>query len=138
MKLQIINKNQDKIEGYTVVKTDGKELDMANIVDNSCEQIFAPDVTDSFPIQSIQELVTGFVQKLRLGGELVIGGTDIRLFCKNVSNGAIPLPEGSNMITVCNSMTTPDQIIQILSSLKLDVKNVHMNGLHYEIKAKRG
>jgi len=137
MKLQLLTKNQQEIEGYKVVNvTDGK-LNLSEIIDNQCEQIFAPDVVDSFPLQNAQELISGIVSKLRLGGEIVIGGTDIRLFSKAVANGIMPYGDASTVICLSLSMSTPDMIAEVLQALNLKIENIHMNGIHYEVKAKR-
>jgi len=138
MKLQIVNKNQEHIEGFTVITTKGSEIDLSSVVDNQCELIFAPDVMDTFPVSSLQELVKGLISKLRLGGEIVLGGTDIRLFCKAVSNAQVPYGDASQMIGACSSMTTPDMTADLLKAFQLSVQNIHINGLHYEVKAKRG
>jgi hypothetical protein len=82
--------------------------------------------------------VQQIVKKLRLGGTLVIGGTDIRLFAKNVSNCLIGEGEASQIIKEKLSMTNPQKIIGLLSQLGLKVQSSIISGVHYEITAVRG
>lgn len=137
MKLQLLNRDRQEIEGYKVINVTDAKLNLSEIVDNQCEQIFAPDIVDSFPLQNVQELISGIVSKLRLGGEIIIGGTDIRLFSKAVANGVMPYGDASTAISLSLSMSTPDMIAEVLQALNLKIENIHMNGIHYEVKAKR-
>jgi hypothetical protein len=72
-----------------------------------------------------------------MGGELVIGGIDVRLFAKYVTNGLLAPEEASNIVCKTYSMSTPDLLRSCLEKLQLKVVSIHMDGLHYEIKAVR-
>ena len=136
MKLQVIKPNQEPISGYeTVVLTD--TLDLSHVIANSCESVFCPDICDMFPAVDLAKGIEALVSKMRIGASIVLGGTDIRAFSKNVSNGLVPLLEASNIVGICRSMTTPDSIIQVFSSLGLNIESVNIDGIHYEVKARR-
>ena len=73
-----------------------------------------------------------------MGGSLVVGGTDVRLFSKSVINGIIPENEASSVVNLAKSMSTNDNTIDIIKSLGMQIESTQINGYHYEIKAKRG
>lgn len=138
MKLQIIRPEQDTIGGYEVVQiTQPNSLELSHVVDNSCESILAADVIDSFNTNTVQQVCQALASKLRLGGEVSIGGTDIRFFSKFLANGLLDVNSACQIVTSTYSMSTSDMVVEALRGLGLEVLNVHMDGLHYEVKAVR-
>lgn len=138
MKLQINKTGQQEVVGYEQVTVDKPNtLELSHIVDNSCESILCPDIMDMFHPSAINDLCVGLVQKLRMGGELVVGGVDVRLFAKYITNGLLSPLEASNIVSKTYSMSTSDMLRACLEGLKLKIVSIHMDGLHYEIKAVR-
>lgn len=137
MKLQILNQAQQSIVGYETLTIERNQMNLSHITNNECEFILASDIFDSFPAGSAEELINGLLSKLRLRGELVVGGTDVRLFAKVVSNGLVSELDASNIVTNVHSMTTSGQIREILEQRGLEILSVHLDGVHYEIKARR-
>ena len=138
MKIHILKENQQNIENYKRVTISNNKIDLSNVSDNECSFILANDVCDSFSIEHISELVQGIIKKLRMKGTVVIGGTDIRLFCKNVINGSISELEASKVTESVQSMTTLNETTNLIRSLGLNIESTQMSGIHYEIKANRG
>ena len=137
MKLQILNQSQEPVVGYQTLIIDRNKIDLTQIINNECEFILAADICDSFTAVAIDELVNGLLSKLRLNGELVVGGTDLRLFARAVSNGLISPDDASNLVTSVHSMTSGQQVRGVLEKSGLQIMSFHMDGLHYEVKAKR-
>lgn len=138
MKLQILRKDQEGIGGYEIVKVEtNNTLEVSHIVDNSCEVILASDLMDSFNNSLITKLCQALVSKLRLGGELVLGGTDVRFFAKYASNGLLSPTEACDIVCAAYSMSTSDMVKEQLEKFNLRIISVHMDGLHYEVKAVR-
>jgi len=138
MKLQIIRPEQDTIGGYEVAQiTQPNSVELSHIVDNSCESILAADLMDSFSSNSVQQVCKALVSKLRLGGEVSIGGTDIRFVSKFLMNGLLDVNSACQIITATYSMSTSDMVVEALKSLGLEIITVHMDGIHYEVKAVR-
>lgn len=138
MKIHILKENQQQIENFKKVTVSDNQIDLADISDNECSFILANDVLDSFSIENISPFVQSLAKKIRIQGTLVIGGTDIRLFCKYVSNGSINENEASKIIDTVKSMTTLNEAIEFVRALGLNIESTQINGTHYEIKAKRG
>jgi hypothetical protein len=137
MKIHVIKPGQPTIAGYVPVTIDANSIALDVAADNQCTSIFAPDITDFFQLGVMHQLLSQLVKKLRLGGELVVGGTDIRLFVKSIANGRLGLNDGSQVIAGVQSMVSCDKIGNMLESMGLQVLSTHMDGIHYEIKCRR-
>ena len=138
MKLHIVKPGQESIENYTRVEASPNALDISTVSDNECTSIMANDILDLFSIDNIPKVLEHLATKMRMGGDLVIVGTDVRLFCKYVTNDQVDELSAAQLIGVCESMTTCDQISNTLQSLGLRIASSQINGMHYEIKVTRG
>ena len=138
MKIQILRENQQAIENYTKIIVGDNQIDLSSISDNECSFILANDVLDSFSIENIDQLIKSILMKLRIIGSIVIGGTDMRLFCKNVTNGSVDTGQASRIIGVVQSMTVLNDIVNLIRSSGLNIESTQITGIHYEIKATRG
>lgn len=137
MKLQVLTTEEESVENFHHAYIKESDIDLSGVADNECELILAPDVMNYFPVSSAVQVIQGLINKLRMGGEIVIGGTDVRAFCKNVINGMIDTTTASNVVLAHKSMTSSRDIKEMLQSAGLAIKSYHMNGVHYEIKAAR-
>jgi hypothetical protein len=138
MKLQIVRENQEPIGGYEIIKMNSpNSLELSSVVDNSCELILAADLADSFHTKNIPQLCQALISKLRLRGELIVGGTDVRLFTKHVLNGLISNKDACEIVCSTYAMSTSDMIVDAFKSFGLTILSVHMDGIHYEVKAVR-
>ena len=138
MKVQIAKMGEPIIGGYNHIVCSDNYINFMDISDNECSEILAQDVLDSFSTENVQQCVSSLVSKLRLGGRLVVGGTDIRLFAKMVSNNTLDETEASSILSSVNSMTSATNIKPIIQSLGLQVVSVMVSGIHFEITARRG
>lgn len=138
MKLHIVKPGQESIENYTRVEVSPNALDISMVSDNECTSIMANDILDLFSIDNVPKVLGHLSTKMRMGGDLVIGGTDVRLFCKYVTNDQVDELSAAQLIGACESMTTFDHIANILHSAGLSIASSQINGMHYEIKATRG
>lgn len=138
MKIQIARINNEIIQGYKHVLLSDNYINFADISDNECEEILAYDVLNYFSTNKLQECLVSLVGKLRLGGKLVVGGVDIRLFARFLINNMISEEEGSAVVEQLKSMSTVDQITNILESLGVQIAIVDVSGIHFKITAKRG
>ena len=137
MKLQILRGGQEEIENYSHVVASDNKVDISHIINNECERILATDVLDCFTVDGVPELIQALVSKLRLGGEMSIGGTEIRMLCKSIINGSITPEEGSGIISGLYSASSLQFVQEALEKLGLTVVDTHMNGIHFEVKVRR-
>tara|TARA_Y100000004_G_C8900110_1_gene405976 strand:+ start:734 stop:1150 length:417 start_codon:yes stop_codon:yes gene_type:complete len=137
MKLHILRQDQEPVGGYEVVRIEPNQLQLGHIVDNQCEEILAPDVSDSFHISTIQQVVDVLLSKLRRGGSIVLGGTDVRLFAKSIYNGVLNHDSAANIVGQVQSMVNPDLVKALMMQRGVTVDSVRLDGIHYEIKGTR-
>lgn len=138
MKIHVIKIEQPVIEGYKQVIAFDDYINFMDISNNECEEILATDVLDSFSIDKVNECIVSLVNKLRLGGKLVVGGKDIRLFCRSVLNNMISEVDASHILKSTKSMPPINSVLEIITSLGLQIVTSTINGIHFEIVAKRG
>ena len=138
MKLHILREDQQPVEGFEIVKVSPNNMTLDHIVNNQCELILAPDIFDSFTVNAFPQLMQALVAKLRIGGELVLGGTDGRLLAKAVINGLLDVERSSNIVSSLMSATSEKFVRELVQSAGLKIASSRIDGLHFEIKAVRG
>jgi len=138
MKIHVTRMDQETVENYNHVIVSDGHINFLDISDNECQEILANDVLDNFSIDKVGECITSLVNKLRLGGTIVVGGKDVRLFAKAVLNNGISEIEASEIVNSCQSMSSINDIVPVLQNLGLKIINTNVAGIHYEVKASRG
>lgn len=139
MKIQILSNDlSSAIAGYKQFQIVDETVDLSSLSNNECELILSNEALDSVSLENVAPFIQHVLSKLRLGGGIVVGGTDIRLFSKAVANCLISEADASNIIKTKKSMTTSENTIDVLTKLGLKVKNCIMSGIHYEVTATRG
>ena len=138
MKIHVTRMDQETVENYNHVIVSDGHINFLDISDNECQEILANDVLDNFSIDKVGECITSLVNKLRLGGTIVVGGKDVRLFAKAVLNNGISEIAASEIVNSCKSMSSINDVIPVLQHLGLKIINTNVAGIHYEVKASRG
>lgn len=125
------------IEGYESIAISDGKLDLSSIVDNSCVEILANGILDLFSLDQIEAVLRAIVSKLRLGGRLVIGGTDIDLFAALVNYKEMKPEEANAIVREVSSMTSHKQVRDLLGQMGLEIFSVVLSNANYEVTAKR-
>ena len=137
MKIHVVRPQQEAIKNFKKVICFNSSIDLSEIADNECDVIMANDAVDMFTIDKLQELLGLLASKLRLNGELVIGGTDIRILCKNVINDQIDETTASQIISQLQSATSLQVLRGLAQEMGLNVVSTQLSGTHYELTIKR-
>ena len=129
MKIHIIKQGETAIEGYKKIELlpGFMLLGLDEVSDNEAEVIFANDILDSLPANVIQQTISQIAGKLRLGGTLTLGGTELRTFAKNVTN----------QIRNSQSMVNINSLADLVRSIGLDIETTTISGIHCEVKCVR-
>lgn len=138
MKIHVAKMGEETIEGYRHTVVSDNYINFMDVSNNECSEIMANDVLESFSSDKIKDCIISLVNKLRLGGKLVVGGKDLRLFCKSVTNGTMSQEEASNILMNVNSMSSLSLVRPIVESLGLKVITTQISGVHFELTAQRG
>jgi predicted SAM-dependent methyltransferase len=137
MKIQILTNESNKIEGIETIMIHDMDEGLSSYSDNECELILANEILDYVPLNMITECLKKIIRKLRLNGKLVVGGTDVRIFSRNIINNMISEQEASKMIGAKASMSSLITVAKLLQSFGLQVKSSNISGVHYEVVAVR-
>lgn len=142
MKVHLVKSEENLIKGYKAViilpvNSLAKLNNLSTLSDNECEFILANDLLDEFSRHEIPETIKMLTKKLRINGTLVVGGTDMRVFCKSVINSTLDENQASEIIRTKQSMTNLQDILTILQSTGLKIQSSQIVGTHYEITAVR-
>lgn len=137
MKIQLTIPNQQKIEGIREIAVKNGNIDFEDISDNECEYILADKILNHFDYKNITDCLVSLRKKLRIGGKIVIGGIDLRMFTTNVINNLMSTEDASEVVANCKSMSDVTQTANIISQLGLKVITTQINGIYYEITAER-
>lgn len=137
MKVHVVNKNEENITGYQRVEIGGGLADFQGCADNECTDILINNNLDSVDFNGVETLLQQARKKLRLGGTLVAGGTDIRLLSRAVISGAIAPDKANEVLYSKRSCSDVNRVIDILRSLDLTIISTKVSGMHYEIESTR-
>jgi SAM-dependent MidA family methyltransferase len=139
MKIHIIKQGETAIEGYQKIELlpGFMLIGLDDVSDNEAEVIFANDILDALPANIVQQTITQLVSKLRLGGTLTLGGTELRTFTKNVTNQMIPEDQAVETIRNSQSMVNVNSLSDLLRSMGLEVEATTISGIHCEVKCVR-
>lgn len=144
MKLQILSAIYEQpLEGFYPVffhAPDG--LDPLHIVDqeaadNECDVILAPEIMSYIPYSAYASAISLLLKKLRIGGELIIGGTEIGAFGNNALT--ISSEDANLIIAKSTSMAEVNNVCELVRQLTGEGYQITWSctGVHYEIKIRR-
>lgn len=139
MKIHLVKNKEAAISGYTPIlySQSIKLNNLETLSDNQSEFILAPDLLDEFPLQEIPNVIQALLKKLRFNGTVVIGGTDIRVFCKNLINSSLNEDDAAKMIQAKQSMSNTQEVVKLMQQFGLKIQASRIIGTHYEITAVR-
>jgi hypothetical protein len=137
MKIHVGNPQTQFIGGYNAIQVVDEQIDLSAISDNECVEILASEILDEFQIHNIGQVIQLLLSKLRIGGKLIIGGTDVLLFCKAVQDGSISEQDYCNIISSKKSMTQTNIVLDTLRQLGLTIEVSDINGIHFEATVRR-
>jgi len=108
--------------------------------DAECTEIIAEEIIDYIPIDKTLDIIQLFVSKLRLGGKIVLGGTDIIELSKDI------LRQNKTMVEVNHELfgdgkkqgcLALNDVATILSHLGLKVTKQRLDGAKFIVEAIR-
>jgi len=137
MKMHIVDKGEETIAGYSRVEVKDEDVDLGEFSDNECSFILASDCLDLFSHEKVPNLLFKARQKLRMGGKLMVGGTDIRLLARAIINGSIDTQSANNILFNKRSCSEVNDVVKTLEDIGLNVLSMRISGIHYEIEASR-
>lgn len=137
MKVYVTVQKEKTIENFKTIYLPDFDEEMSKIVPNSCELIVLDGTLDYVSHDTVDNLLKVVNSKLRKNGTISLNGFDLGLITRHVMNGEIDESQFSSVIRTLASMHYMKTIISKLSELKLQIEQGTINGIKYEITAKR-
>lgn len=139
MKIQILDSRfEQAVEGYD------KHIDIhllatlaSEVSNNECTYILAPEILSSCGLPQYSEVLTLMASKLRMNGEMVVGGTEIRAFADAIKQEKLDIQQSSGIIAKSQSMAKVHEVCELINSLGNFQVTWSCSGVHYEIKVRR-
>lgn len=111
-----------------------------------CMEIIAEDIVDYIPNADLENVVKNYVSKLRHGGKIILGGTDVFEVSKRISMQSKDISELNQLIYGVESPTgwgfkrgisSIIYISSLLSQLGLRITKQRLNDCQYIVEAYR-
>ena len=137
MKIYVTKEDEKKIENFQNISLRNFDNQIKDVVANSCTTIVADEVVDFLSNEDAKKLLNALCAKLRKNGELVVTGIDLGVVSRNVISGVINEEQYSGLIAYRGSMHFSHSIVGLLKTLNLTVETCRIEGIKYDITAKR-
>jgi hypothetical protein len=138
MKLQIVNNDDESIEGFISLKVSKDfKTTLSQLVDSSCTEVLLLDILDTMEYEQSFEFLFYVLKKIRLNGSIVLRGISSIAFAHSLLNGPIDSKRASGIIDNIHSIHDQRDVINLLESNDFIVDTVRLNGVEYELKATR-
>ena len=147
MKINLKLGGKDK-NGY--LNIDGlKGMELRNldeyVDDAECIEVLAEDILDYLQINEARSVLAHWISKLRHGGKLIVGGTDIAEVCRMFYKRAIDLESLNEILhgnfqeawSVKLSHTTMEELASFLESQGIKVTKKRIEGFKMIVEGER-
>ncbi len=95
------------------------------------ELIYGPDILDCFSTSELENLLPIWTKSLRVGGKIIIGGTDIYILAKNTINRTKELVDINEILFnrdyQLKSLTSIESTKEFLTSLGFAISDINLN-----------
>jgi hypothetical protein len=138
MKLQIVNNDDESIDGFISLKVgEDFKTTLSQLIDNSCTEVLLLDILDTMEYEQSFEFLVSVLKKIRSSGSIILRGVSSLSFSHSLLNGPIDSKQASGIIGNIKSIHDQRDVINLLESNNFTVDTVRLNGVVYELKATR-
>lgn len=137
MKIQITENIDKGIENYTIIPILYGKIDLTLAPNNSITHIVAIDALDSVPDNLLVEFISNIVQKMRIGCQIILGGTELSAISKDVVNNNITTQDYNKLIFSKRGIYRSEDVVKLMNQANLTINSVQIKGYKYELTASR-
>jgi hypothetical protein len=137
MKIYITDKIENSIEGYKTIPILYGKIDMSDIPNNGADQIVALDALNNVPYNLLSDFLEEIYKKMRFGCQLILGGTELNILCKQVLDGQINIKDFNSLVFSKRGIYGSRDIIEVIHHYNLLVDSLIFKGNNYEITITR-
>ena len=135
------NANDDQTN---VIKADIRNLSEVS-QENECTEIYAADILDYLQLEESKTVVSHWVSRLRHGGKIAIGGTDIEEVCRIFKNGKITTEDFNQVVhgtfekpwSVKLSHRKIEDLIGLLQANGIKITKKRIEGINMIVEGER-
>jgi len=137
MKLQINKNASDQLNGFTAISILQKD-EIKNIIHSSCTEVYANRILDELEYEEALKFLIELMQKVRLGGNIILSGIDLISLGQNITNELIDSASTSAIISNAKSIIDTRIITNLLESNGFILEYLMLlDQNYYELKANR-
>ena len=92
-----INPFSEDADGENIIRANIMNLD-EHVDDAELSELIAADVIDYIPLNEVNDVLSNWAKKIRVGGKIVLGGTDLVEVCKAMSQYRISITDANELI----------------------------------------
>lgn len=139
-----INVGEER-QGYDYIDpAQGKDWRNLEYATAECEEIYAPAILDHIHHTELVQTLEEWVSKLRHGGKITVGGTDLYEMARQITVGSFPMNEANNKLygqdlawhsrKGCYSAMI---LRELLTQMGLKIDRVALNDYEFVVEAHR-
>ncbi len=148
-----ISINKPALNGYLNLSPMGGENQCVGQITNlnglaedaECTEILADDILDFIPSNEILNVLRHYTSKLRHGGKLTIGGTDLHSLCQAIVTKQLNCVEANHLLhgqqdgpwAFKYGQINMDDLVKLLSDLGLQITKKRLNSFKMCVEAVR-
>lgn len=137
MKLQIVKNINDQLNGFTCIPISQKD-EIKSIIHSSCTEVFANRVLDELEYQEVMQFLVELIQRVRLGGSIILSSIDLISLGQNITNELIDSELTSSIIKSAKSIIDTRIVTNLLESNGFVIEYLMLlDQNYYELKANR-
>jgi hypothetical protein len=125
-------------DGYQVLEIMNGKINIDQFSNNECVEINASNSLDFISFPDLNGFISSLASKTRKGGLMTLGGVDTYSLSRAITNDSISIEEINKLLYSRKSLTDINTTKEFIISLGFEIVSAHLNGINYEIKARRG
>jgi len=126
-----INISADTRDGYENILQKGDICNLDWLLkDNSAEEILSNDILTKIPANELNSTVSGWINKLKVGGIIKIGFIDANILLSLYTNGQLAINEINNIIYQNKNLLEKQTVLDIIKSCKIKLVSCRFDGFN--------
>lgn len=136
-RIAILPMGTEHPDGYQVLEIVNGKINIDQFSDNECVEIDATISLDFISYPDLNSFMLSLTSKVRKGGTVKLGGVDTYSLSRAITNDSISIEDINKLLYSRKSLTDINTTKEFIISLGFEIVSAHLNGINYEIKARR-
>lgn len=137
-KIAILPMGSEHPDGYQVLEIINGKINIDQFSDNECIEISAINSLDFISYPDLNGFMLSLASKTRKNGTVTLGGVDTYSLSRAITNDSMSIEDINQLLYSRKSLTDINTTKEFMISLGFEIVSAYLNGINYEIKARRG